>query len=738
MSEIKEKLSNNLSEESKSAKYVDIFLHLKLNMQNNAINCKCENDDKYYCIPCKITCCSICNLKMHEPHILIRMKDNQLDVDKLNKIFNNFSNNIKKSKLISNSKGLKQEMNNHIDSFVDEMIDKLNKFRKIKKDEIEKIFKNLEINKELMNNNINNIKKNLIEYVKRNKKFFNLEQPGINNEDMNTDINNTYFLLGYDILNLTNQGINQIYKNIDTMEEDLQNYLDNQEEDFTRIRTEMDKLLKDTTDTQIVIFENKNKDKDKDKDKDKNIDKNNKTPKGSSSKKNKKEEKEKEKEKEKVKEEENELINNLNSPGNHFVYTSKELGQEHFSPVNERINKYNKHIDNFKKGMYKVLTKNGNLKEIEKNIKVLENRRLKGAESLFSQRDMGQGVLSESFYSPNNVNPRKSVTSENDICLNNPLIDRYFSYLFLDLYEKNFKVMSKELQSSHADLLIKVNDDEEDNDIGKVIEGTNEIQIYEKKNNKMYKIPVKLTKNPFGYTKFPIGCRCLLIGDKLYISGGRDEYNEYANVLIFDRRSKTIKRIMDMRVPRAYHTMIYSEVFNSMMVFGGENEPSVEIFDPLTNRWQLLPDLNIPRSNIIYYCDNPRGILYTMFGNEGSILENKYSDAIEFLDLKNIKDGWNILDYKNKSEIDLKSLMNIYPLNTDLILLYGGVVFRGNSRSVCIFNITKSEITKIQPKILETLRMEAKKSKKLSTIISGLTSKSVSGIISSSSSRANL
>ena len=734
MSEIKEKLSNNLSEESKSAKYVDIFLHLKLNMQNNAINCKCENDDKYYCIPCKITCCSICNLKMHEPHILIRMKDNQLDVDKLNKIFNNFSNNIKKSKLISNSKGLKQEMNNHIDAFVDEMIDKLNKFRKIKKDEIEKIFKNLEINKELMNNNINNIKKNLIEYVKRNKKFFNLEQPGINNEDMNTDINNTYFLLGYDILNLTNQGINQLYKNVDTMEEDLQNYVDNQEEDFTRIRTEMDKLLKDTTDTQIVIFENKNKDKDKDK----SIDKNNKTPKGSSSKKNKKEEKEKEKEKEKVKEEENELINNLNSPGNHFVYTSKELGQEHFSPVNERINKYNKHIDNFKKGMYKVLTKNGNLKEIEKNIKVLENRRLKGAESLFSQRDMGQGVLSESFYSPNNVNPRKSVTSENDICLNNPLIDRYFSYLFLDLYEKNFKVMSKELQSSHADLLIKVNDDEEDNDIGKVIEGTNEIQIYEKKNNKMYKIPVKLTKNPFGYTKFPIGCRCLLIGDKLYISGGRDEYNEYANVLIFDRRSKTIKRIMDMRVPRAYHTMIYSEVFNSMMVFGGENEPSVEIFDPLTNRWQLLPDLNIPRSNIIYYCDNPRGILYTMFGNEGSILENKYSDAIEFLDLKNIKDGWNILDYKNKSEIDLKSLMNIYPLNTDLILLYGGVVFRGNSRSVCIFNITKSEITKIQPKILETLRMEAKKSKKLSTIISGLTSKSVSGIISSSSSRANL
>ena len=43
MSEIKEKLSKNLSGENKSGKYIDIFLHLKLNMQNNAINCNCEN-----------------------------------------------------------------------------------------------------------------------------------------------------------------------------------------------------------------------------------------------------------------------------------------------------------------------------------------------------------------------------------------------------------------------------------------------------------------------------------------------------------------------------------------------------------------------------------------------------------------------------------------------------------------------------------------------------------------------
>ena len=433
-------------------------------------------------------------------------------------------------------------------------------------------------------------------------------------------------------------------------------------------------------------------------------------------------------------------ILDLKKPIEHFIYISYELGQKHFANVNERIIKYNKHIKNFQKEMFKIINKTGNLKEIEKNIKSIEFKKLKGADNLFSLRDKEKNSLYDSHSNNNLFINKKEINSEDDICLNNPLINKYFSHLFVDLYDKNFKILSKELQSSHADLQIKQKeneDDEDENDIGKVIEATNEIQIYEKKNKKMIKFFLKLNKNPFGYTKFPIGCRSILIGDKLYISGGRDEYNEYPNVLIFDRKTQNLRRIMDLRIPRAYHTMVYSKVFNTIMIFGGEGESSVEIFDPITNRWQLLPDLIIPRANLIYYCDSPRGILYAMFGNEGSILDNKYSDVIEFLDLKNIEDGWNILDYKNKSEIDLKTLMNIYPLNTDLILLYGGVVFRGNNRSVCIFNLEKSEITKIDQKVMETLRIEAKKSKKLNTIISGLSSKASSRMISNSSSKIN-
>ena len=685
---------SNLSSENKNFKYIDIYLHLKTNMKNNSLNCKCESEkeDKYYCIPCKITCCPLCTLKKHQNHILINMKENYLDMNNLTLIFNNFAANIKKSRLILNSDNLKQKLEKYIDNLVDNMIEKLNKYRKHQKDVIEKIFQSFEKNKKIMEKNIDGIKNQLNDFIQKNKKFYNLNLDNNNANGkifLNNDKYNTYFLQGYDILNLTTQGINQIYKTIDILEEDLQNFIENQNEDFLKIKSELDKLIFIETD----------------------------------------------------KENNTSSDLNINSPIGHFSSIVNDLGEEHFKPVKERLTKYNKHIQNFKKAIFKTITKTGNLKEIEKNVKALEFNKLKGADNLFSLRDQDKNNKSENSSSSksNNYFNKKNITSEDDISLNNPLLDKYFNHLFIELYDQNFKTLSKELQSSHADLQIKRNEndeeDEDDNDKGKVIEGTNEIQIYEKNNKKMVKYYIKLTKNPLGYTKFPIGCRSLLIGDKLYISGGRDEYNEYPNVLIFDRKTQNIKRIMDLRVPRAYHTMVYSDVFNSIMIFGGEGEASVEIFDPVTNRWQLLPELNIPRANLIYYCDSPRGVLYTMFGNEGSILDNKYSDVIEFLDLKNIGEGWNILDYRNKSEMDLKSLVNIYPLNSDLILLYGGVVFRGNSRSVCIFDLAKSQIIKIDSKIMESIRIEAKKSKKLSNIISGFNSKSSSGIISNTSSK---
>jgi hypothetical protein len=129
-----------------------------------------------------------------------------------------------------------------------------------------------------------------------------------------------------------------------------------------------------------------------------------------------------------------------------------------------------------------------------------------------------------------------------------------------------------------------------------------------------------------------------------------------------------------------------------------------------------------------------------MFGIEGNIVDGNYSDIIEFLDLKNIKEGWNVLDYINKSNIDLKSLINIYPLNCDNILLFGGIQFRGNNKGICIFNVFKSEIKSVETKMLEQLRIQAKKNQKLSYILKTISSRTNSknyNNINSNSSRLN-
>ena len=692
--ELKEKLNSNIStNDNQNMKYIDILFHLKENIKNNIYKiCSCNSKNKYYCIPCKLTCCSLCSLEKHESHNIININEFLLDEKNINKIFNNFSNNIKKSELIKNSNDIRQKLNKYIDITIDEFINKLNIFRKKQKNDIDNIFNNFDINKNTMMENINNIHVKLNEYINKTKLFYNLNNDSNddNNKYINIDNYNTYFLHGYDLINLTKQNIIKIYKYIETLEDDLRNYITNQAENFSQIKTELDKLLYISNEKEKNIILDNND------------------------------------------------IFSLTKPISNFIFISDNLSKDNFINIKERLSKYLKHIKNFRKMIYKIINKTGNLKEVEKNIKSLDLKKLKGVENLFSLRDQDKIDINNSSYFSLN---KKTINSEDDICLNNPLINKYYSLLFIDLFEKYFKPNIKDNQTSYVDLQIwkkDVNADEEDEtDIAKIIEGTNEIHIYEKKNKKMVKFSLKLTKNPYGYTKFPIGCRNLLIGDKLYITGGRDEYNEYPNVLIFDRKTQNLKRIIDLRIPRAYHTMIYSEIFNTILVIGGEHEPSVEIFDPVTYRWQLLPDLNIPRANSLFYCDSPRGILYTMFGNEGSILDNKYSDIIEFLDLKNIEDGWNILDYKNKSEIDLKSLMSIYPLNSDLILLYGGVVFRGNNKSVCIFNLEKSEITKIDQKIMDTLRIEAKKSKKLNIIISGLSSKNSSKLASNNSSKMN-
>ena len=151
----------------------------------------------------------------------------------------------------------------------------------------------------------------------------------------------------------------------------------------------------------------------------------------------------------------------------------------------------------------------------------------------------------------------------------------------------------------------------------------------------------------------------------------------------------------------------------------------VEIFDPLSNRWLVLPELNIPRAIPLFYFDEGRGNMYVLFGVEGNYLNSVYTDTIEVLDLTDIKTGWMKINYNNKARMDFKCHLNFYPLNDYLLLIYGAIESRLNKRKASVYHLIKAEMNLIDKKIMEELRNEAKHNKLLSSIVSSVSKASL-------------
>jgi hypothetical protein len=313
-----------------------------------------------------------------------------------------------------------------------------------------------------------------------------------------------------------------------------------------------------------------------------------------------------------------------------------------------------------------------------------------------------------------------SIKSKNDIKLNNSIIKRYFSYSTLDTINKFFRIKQANNGTSSAYLMIKPEqvEWEEENDYAKVVEGTNEIHVYDRKKRILTKKKINLDRHQHGCTVFLDGCRSVLLNDKLFITGGRDENQEYPICLSFDIKEFSLKRVSDMKVARSYHTIQYNENFKALFIAGGQNNKSCEMFDLFTNRWQILPELNVPRANISIYFDKNHSLIYSLFGMKGEITKTELSDAIEVLDLNDIKAGWIKVEYNNKSEMDLKQFFcEAFPLTNDKILIYGGNINRNYHRAFAVFLLDKFEIAKVDKKMMEEIRVQARKSEKLSKIL---------------------
>ena len=647
---------------------LDIFQHMRIGLKNKDINCCCDNElfNLYYCIPCKVSCCDKCFLMEHASHLLLQKEKYSLKPPRIDGSFGSIENVLKNDDLFQNLQRNRKDLINEMEKTCKRIEELANEWKEKKINQINELFDEIIENINQLNKDKVEAKKLLNNFATKQKNFFSLR-------DQNKDPHNTIFLIHYDLLSIPftwSEEMTRIAKEIE------ENFFDHKTREEVRNRENVRRIKE-------ILFLSDDEDPIT-----------------------------------------HERLDEKFLPLIRMKLNLRDFNGEQLKGIDKKIRKINKGIDSFKNAVLASINKNGSYKDISRENNIYEHRRVKGADNLFSQRKID--TLSKG--DENFLLPDHPIKSKNDVLLNNPILNRNFTHVMKDLYDQYFRIPTIELQSSHADLKLKQaeNGDEDVTNVCKVIEGTNQIMIYDKKLKKIIKKKLKLTKNPHGYTKFPLGCRSVLVGERLYITGGKDEFMEYPNCLIFDKKTENIKRIMDMRNARCYHTMIYNEVFETMMVVGGERNYTVEIFDPLSNRWQELPDLNIPRAIPLFYFDEGRGNMYVLFGVEGDYKKPIHTDSIEILDLAEISQGWMKINYNNKARMDLKCFLNLYPLNDFLMLIYGGLESRQMKRNACIFNLVKAEMTKIDKNIMEELRSEAKNNKLLNRIVMSVSKNSIS------------
>ena len=654
---------------------LDIFQHMRIGLKNKDFNCYCENDldNLYYCIPCKVSCCAKCSLLEHSTHLLIQKEKYSLKPPQIEGAFSSVENMLERDDLFKNLQQKRKDLINEMEMTCKRIEALANEWKEKKIKEINELFDELLENIQELNTKKVDAKKLLNTFGAKHKTFFGLR-------DKNKDPHNTIFLINYDLLSIPYLWSEQMTRLGRDMENNFLDYK-TREESKNKDNVRRIKEILFLSDDEDPITHEK--------------------------------------------------IDEKLLPLVKLKVEIKDFNGDKLKDIDRRINKLNKGIDGFKNSVLNSIRKHGNYKELARENNIYEHRKVKGADNLFSQRKLD--TLSKG--DENFLIPDHPIKNKNDVILNNQILNRNFTHVMTDLYDQYFRIPTIELQSSHADLKFKGsenNGEEDPTNICKVIEGTNQIMIYDKKLKKIIKKKLKLMKNPHGYTKFPLGCRSVLVGEKLYITGGKDEFMEYPNCLIYDRKTEKIKRIMDMRNPRSYHTMVFNEVFETMMVVGGEHNYTVEIFDPLSNRWQELPELNIPRAIPLFYFDEGRGNMYVLFGVEGDYQKPSHTDSIEILDLTEISQGWMKINYNNKARMDLKCFLNLYPLNDFLMLIYGGLESRQSKRNACVYNLVKAEMTKIDKNLMEELRNEAKGNKLLNKIVMSVSKNSISELSESS------
>ena len=94
--------------------------------------------------------------------------------------------------------------------------------------------------------------------------------------------------------------------------------------------------------------------------------------------------------------------------------------------------------------------------------------------------------------------------------------------------------------------------------------------------------------------------------------------------------------------------------------------------------------------------------------------KKNFSDVIEVLELNDISSGWVQVDYYKSAMLELKECyLDVLPFTKDKLLIKGVKNMRTHDKMYALFDITKHEIVNVNEKIMEQLKLEENKIKKV-------------------------
>ena len=166
-----------------------------------------------------------------------------------------------------------------------------------------------------------------------------------------------------------------------------------------------------------------------------------------------------------------------------------------------------------------------------------------------------------------------------------------------------------------------------------------------------------------------------------------DNYNK---LFYYSQYKNSIYLIKTFKTSHKYGGMLLTKDGNKIIILGGESSNEVILFEMQKNEIINLPNLKHKRINSSYNLINDRYI-FAFFG--------RGNNTIEYLDLNNIKNSWNILNYKSNNIFEELEGHIDFNIKNNVIIIVGG----RNNDSILVFYLKEKflDITDIKINLQE-------------------------------------